>query len=617
MEKAFLNGKVLLAPSAPPGAVKTGRPAPPRTTGWVSQCLDCLRFCSGLLAICFFWTSLLVIFATLTGTNLVYQFNPSLLDDKFKSQCVQPDQLFPSDGAGLDKLYDRISSNEFRNTSIKRLSGAIQVRTESFDDLGKVGQDKRWGVFFDFHRYLEATFPLVYEKLQVEKINTHGLLYTWNGTDDSLKPTLLMAHQDVVPVPAATVSAWTHPPWSGAYDGKYIWGRGASDCKNTLIALLESMEVLLDADFKPKRTILLSFGFDEEISGLAGAGNLSTYIKQRYGDDGVAVIVDEGSSFEEAWGTLFAKPGTAEKGYTDVHITVRMPGGHSSIPPDHTSIGVLSELITAIEAEQYEIRLADNNPYFTQLKCGAGYANDFPRDLKRDLADRTTSWSGPFKQSRDHLAHSAAKQGPAIKYLMQTSQAVDIISGGVKVNALPERVTAVVNHRINIGETTKVVEDRITRLAADTAKKYNLTLHAFDGKEEPSSIILEPSAHKLEVAPVTPADGADSKSPYAVLAGTTRALYGSEVVVTPGIMTGNTDTRYYWDLTKHIFRFSPGLDPEDRVGLGNIHTVDERISVLNHLNSIKWFTLFVLNMDEAALEALSDDSGSAASWEDI
>jgi Gly-Xaa carboxypeptidase len=519
----------------------------------------------------------------------------------FKSGCIQPDALFPSRDSGLDKVYDRISSTAFRNDSIRRLSGAVQVKTESFDDLGIIGEDSRWDVFYTFHKYLETTFPLIHKKLLVEKVNTHGLLYTWKGTDESLKPTLLMAHQDTVPVPPETVDAWTHPPWSGAYDGKHIWGRGASDCKNQLIAAMETLELLIEADFKPKRTVLLSFGFDEECSGTRGAAKLADFIQKRYGNDGIAVIVDEGSGFEQAWGTLFAKPGTAEKGYTDVHITVRMPGGHSSIPSDHTSIGILSELITNIEAEQYRTRLADENPYYTQLQCGAAYSPEFPNNLKKLLSRRQSSGSHATCKARpDHLALEAAKQGPDIKYLMQTSQAVDVISGGIKVNALPERATVVVNHRINIGETTQVVKDRLTTLAGAVAKKHNLALHAFDGKEEPSSIILESSTYELVVAPVTPAN-ASVTSPFSVLAGTTRGLYGEEVVVTPGIMTGNTDTRYYWDLTRHIFRFAPGFDAEDGPGLGDIHTVNERVSVLNHLNAVKWFMLFVRNMDEADL----------------
>jgi len=521
-------------------------------------------------------------------------------EQRFKASCVQPDPIFPSKNTELDRLQDFISSETFRNASAARLSGAVQVKSESFDDLGAIGDDPRWDVFYNLHAYLESTFPQIYEKLLVEKINTHGLLYTWKGTDESLKPQLWMAHQDTVPVAASTIGSWTHPPWSGVYDGKYVWGRGAQDCKTLLIAELESIELLLQANFVPRRTILLSFGFDEECSGKQGAMHLSDFIHERYGDDGVAVIVDEGAGYAEAWGTRFFLPGTSEKGYTDISITVRMPGGHSSVPPDHTSIGVLSELIAQIESEQYPTRLDDANPYYGHLQCGAAHAPEFPKKLKKLLARRQSSSRYTCKSKPDHLALEAAKQSPYVKYLMQTSQAVDVITGGVKINALPERVAVTVNHRINVGETTQVVRDRLTGLAGKIAHKYNLTLHAFDGQDEPSSVILTTSKDELEVAPVTPTD-ASVDGPFRIFAGTTRAVYGDDVIVSPGIMTGNTDTRFYWALTKHIFRFDPGYDPEDKSnGLDSgIHTVDERASITGHVNTVKWVMLFMRNMDEA------------------
>lgn len=40
---------------------------------------------------------------------------------------------------------------------------------------------------------------------------------------------------------------------------------GANDCKNNLLAILDAFEFLLENDFRPKRTILAGFGFDEEI----------------------------------------------------------------------------------------------------------------------------------------------------------------------------------------------------------------------------------------------------------------------------------------------------------------------------------------------------------------
>ncbi|KAJ2983610.1 hypothetical protein NUW58_g6222 [Xylaria curta] len=56
----------------------------------------------------------------------------------------------------------------------------------------------------------------------------------------------------------------------------------------------------------------------------------------------------------------------------------------------------------------------------------------------------------------------------------------------------------------------------------------------------------------------------------------------------PALMTGNTDTKYYWDLTKHIFRYGPGYDPEQGFGLGGIHTVNEKISVAAHTAGVQW-----------------------------
>ena len=299
-------------------------------------------------------------------------------------------------------------------------------------------------------------------------------------------------------------------------------------------------------------------------------------------------------------GTTFATPGVGEKGYTDVHITIRMPGGHSSIPSDHTSIGVMSELITSIEAERYPIFLVEDSPFLGLLQCGASHAPDFPKKIKKLLSKHTSA--NTCKAKPDFLALEAAKMGPSTQYLMQTSQAVDVINGGVKVNALPERTTVTVNHRINIGDTPEHVWDHLTKLAKPLAKKYNLTLHAFDGvKEEALSISLAPSETTLKVAPITPTN-VDTLTPYAILAATTRAVYGEEIVVSPGMMTGNTDTRYYWDITKHIFRYGPGFDPSADEGLGAIHTVNERISAVNHFNMVKWMTLFVRNMDEAKLE---------------
>ena len=118
-----------------------------------------------------------------------------------KSLCEQPDPLFPSDDSdSLEQMYEYISTSEFEKASIKRHSGAVQIPTQSFDDMGKIGEDYRWDAMYPFAEYLKDAFPLVHEYMEPEVVNTHGLIFTWKGSDKTLKPLLLMSHQDVVPV---------------------------------------------------------------------------------------------------------------------------------------------------------------------------------------------------------------------------------------------------------------------------------------------------------------------------------------------------------------------------------------------------------------------------------
>jgi Gly-Xaa carboxypeptidase len=97
----------------------------------------------------------------------------------------------------------------------------------------------------------------------------------------------------VVPAGESTLAEWTYPPFLGHYDGEYIWGRGSEDDKSNLIAMLTVLECLLDCDFRPSRTIILSVGFDEEggAEQSYGARCLAELLLGRYGNNGMELIV--------------------------------------------------------------------------------------------------------------------------------------------------------------------------------------------------------------------------------------------------------------------------------------------------------------------------------------
>lgn len=509
----------------------------------------------------------------------------------------------------------------------KLLSGAVQVDTTVGDNWPTVKDDPaRWhAVFSPLHDYFRRSFPLIHaadSPIKLEKVNEWGLVYSWTGTNASLAPIVLMAHQDVVPVEPETIPSWTHPPFSGFIDSDLglVWGRGAGDCKASLVSILATLESLLKAGFEPGRTVVCSFGFDEESSGTQGGEQLAAFLHDRYGDDGVAMIVDEGGQIGLEFGVPVAAPAIAEKGYLDARLTVQTPGGHSSMPRDHTSIGLLAQLITAIEADPFKpaLHLAgqkaeDVNPALHFLQCTRETPNADPKLSKalrklEKLQRKASSAAGWMKNKIEKELEKQAEKVLALmsreaRFGFQTTQAVDLISGGVKINALPEQATSVINHRIDVTSSTADVRKHIYSTIKPVADKLHLEI-AGDGSGwdfiVPSSntkmtagkvVLSDAFDSALEPAPFTPLGEA---KPWVLLQGVMRAVW-PQIIVAPDVMGGNTDTKSYWKLTKNIFRFSPGSDLPFPVKGGdeNIHTVDERTSIHGLEKAVEFYKLLI------------------------
>ncbi|CAA7267427.1 unnamed protein product [Cyclocybe aegerita] len=521
--------------------------------------------------------------------------------------CPQADVVIPERASELWKaLNDKISTPDFKTSAIDWLAGAVRVPTESFDNMDPVGVDPRWDAFGPFHDYLLGAFPLVHKNLKLTKVNTYGLHYEWTGTDASLKPLLLAAHQDVVPVDPTTVDQWVHPPYSGHFDGSRVWGRGSLDDKSGLIGILSAAETLLAADFQPTRTVVLSFGFDEEAGGFKGAGSLAPHLERVYGENGFAMVVDEGSEFYEQFGTVIATPGIAEKGFINVLVEVTAPGGHSSVPPAHTSIGILSALLVHYEQHPYKVKIGRKEPIYETLRCIAEHGKSVPSKF------RDTIKKSAHSPKALHALQSYVREDILLSSLVGTTQAIDVIQGGVKSNALPEKAWAIVNHRIAVTSSVDEIKAHDTVLLKSLAHKFNLSYSAFgsqiseEGVSAKGALTLADAFNgSLEPAPVTPT-GKDA-APFQLLSGTIKATYnahrsisdGESIIVAPSIMTGNTDTRFYWRLSPHIFRYNHfnAVGREDP--LGGIHTVNEFTEIDAFLEVIRFFTTLILNADES------------------
>ncbi|KUJ12530.1 Gly-Xaa carboxypeptidase [Mollisia scopiformis] len=496
-------------------------------------------------------------------------------------------------------VLERFESAAFRDLIAERLSIAVKIPTVTYDEMGRVGEDPRWDVFYEFSKYLKKTFPKVYENLDITTINQHAFLYTWKGSDNSLKPLVFMAHSDVVPASDSTSDRWTHPPFSGHYDGKFIWGRGSADDKCNVIAKLSAFEALLEVDFKPSRTVILALGFDEEggAEGGYGARCLADRLLQVYGENGVEMILDEGNvAIRNQWGTSFATPGSAEKGYVDISVTIDVDGGHSSTPPDHTSIGYLAQVIQKIEENQFPSRLTSKNPTKAFLQTAAHHAKTMDKNLRDAILD-------PKSVDKVIVYLNSDFQTRA---LVRTSTAVDVIEGGVKSNALPETATVLVNHRIAVEESVQTVKDHYSLILTPLAKKWGLSSQNNPENEKQSTDTLAWKSDKMKISvtphsSLEPSPVSDIKDErFSWLAGTLRGVFGEDVVVAPILGVGNTDTKFYWKLTPQIYRINPYSEKWDPREL-MIHTVDERMPIEGMLESIKFYHEFIRVVDERRL----------------
>lgn len=522
------------------------------------------------------------------------------------SLCPIVPKIDPSDVLHNPDTINYILSDKSFHTSVrKKLLNAVKIPTEIFDGMENPQSvkslkelyelDPRWKPFEKFHDYLEKTYPLVHKHLQLKKINKFGLVYTWKGSDTSKKPIMLTAHQDVVPVPHETIDQWTFPPFEGGFDGKYLYGRGVSDCKNLLIALMGTIELLLEEDkFKPQRTIILAFGYDEEAAG-KGAEEISDYLVNKYGPDSILQIIDEGDEgYQEIEGVKLVLPATGEKGHLNSVIDLFTPGGHLSVPPKHTSIGIMSQLITEIEDKEFSPILTNNNPVLGQLYCLAEHSKILNKSIKGDIL------KAQIDQNANQRVVEYLSKDAETKYLITTSQAVDIIEGGVKSNALPEHVSVVVNSRIAVEENVNTVVSKLKADILTIADKFNLGL-IIDNQE-----IIEPTEHgyfnyslieSLEPAPVSPINGES----WNIFGGSLRYLYEDLIfpdsndifIVAPFLSTGNTDTKSYWDLTRNIYRYQPSIATKN----SNIHSIDEKLDFEGHFHIIAFYYYYLQLVD--------------------
>lgn len=434
-----------------------------------------------------------------------------------------------------------------------KLSSIVKRKTVSTSLDAPAPEAELLGV----HADLAAAFPKVHASLVREVIGEHSLLFTWKGSEPAKKPVILCAHMDVVPVEAGTEQAWAHPPFDGAIEGGFVWGRGTLDDKGSLVAILEAVEMLLGEGFVPARTVYLAFGHDEEISGQRGAARIAETLAAR--SVHAELALDEGSAIVEGIVTDVPAPvaaiGIAEKGYISVDLRSAIPGGHSSMPARENALTILARALERLQESPMPARIDGATEQF--LTWAAPEMRFGPKLALANL------WvTGPLV--RRQLASSAAL-GAGIR----TTTAVTVFHAGVKDNVVPATASATVNFRVLPGDTTDDVLAHVQRTVDD------------------ARITAEPQARsRTEPSRVSAVD----TRAFGLLATTVREVFPGTVVA-PSLVLGATDGRSYAKVADDVYRFFPfRLTPAD---IPRIHGKDERLPTSGLADGVRFYRRLV------------------------
>ena len=277
---------------------------------------------------------------------------------------------------------------------------------------------------------------------------TGYLTARYPGRDRKAKPTIVLAHMDVV---EADPKDWTRDPFTPVVENGYVFGRGSLDNKAGLSMAVATLMKLRREKWVPQRDVVLVLTGDEETmmeTTQAAAAAYKDAALVLNADAGGGLLGDDGKPMVYA---LQA----AEKVYGDWHLTITDPGGHSSRPGPDNAIVHLAAAVGRIAA----YRFPPQQNEITKASL-AGTATMTPGAL--GAAMRAFAANPNDTAAADTLSADKRYIGQ-----VRTTCVPTMFNGGHAPNALPQRAVANINCRIFPGTPRAEIQRKLVELTAD------------------------------------------------------------------------------------------------------------------------------------------------------
>lgn len=281
---------------------------------------------------------------------------------------------------------------------------------------------------------------------------TSSLVVRYRGNGASGRdPILMIAHMDIVD---ALPEDWERDPYTLIEENGYFFGRGTLDNKFGITTLTTTFLRLKAEDFTPSRDLIVAFSGDEE-TNMETIRDLVTTHRELV-DAEYVLNADGGSGLLDHDNNPVAYYVQAsEKAYASFELTIRNPGGHSSMPRADNAIYELATALKNIEAFQFPVQTNEVTlGYFAVM---ASMTPGPVGSAMRRFAENP----------QDEDAVSIISQDPSTVGLLRTTCVATMLRAGHAENALPQSATATVNCRIFPGVAFDEVRDKLLEVAGN------------------------------------------------------------------------------------------------------------------------------------------------------
>ncbi len=428
--------------------------------------------------------------------------------------------------------------------AVGKLQALVRIPTVSDRDPALIDPEPFDALLVELARQ----FPVLHERLELTRVDTHGLLFRWPGRSDA-RPVVLMAHLDVVPVEEA--APWQHPPFGAEIHDGAIWGRGTLDDKGAVVGICEAVETLLERGVVPAQDVWLSFGCNEEVSGTSA--QLAVAELERRGVRPWFVVDEGGAIAAEAFpgvGAPIGVVGVTEKGVTSIELRVEGRGGHASTPARMGPTARIARAITRLDRAPMAASVPD--PTVELFRRMAPHASLALRPLLANAA-----------RLRPVLTRALIAAGPEPAAMTRTTFAITTLSGSPALNVIASTAKAGVNIRIMVGDTVAGVLEHVRRTIDDDQVQVDLV-----ERNEPS--------------PVSPYDD----EAFALLEDTITEVF-PDAVPAPYVMMAATDARFFTAICERVYRFAPFR--MTKAQRESIHSYDEHLGVDALVDGVRWY----------------------------